>query len=290
VKKEPGQNRILLLKTRIDRELHDRFSKDDCMHLEEPIRYILEAGGKRIRPLLTILCCQAVGGGRQDALEAALAVELLHTFTLVHDDFMDHDDLRRGRPSIHVRWDPATAVLTGDALLALAYNRLGRIRHPEVFSVARLFSQGLSRVCEGQAMDKDFEGRASVSMEDYILMIERKTAALIAMCCEIGVVLGGGTEAQKRTMRRFGLELGKAFQIQDDILDLWSDSSATGKPVGSDLLERKKSYPVVWVWTHGSPDAKRRFLDLWRKVSLGPEDVQTFRALFEETGARQAAD
>ena len=288
--KGSGPDRLLQLKARIDKALFDRFSEADLMHLEGPIRYILRAGGKRIRPILTILCCRAVKGRTGDSLEAALAVELLHTFTLVHDDLMDHDDLRRGRPSVHVRWDPATAVLVGDALLALAYDRLGRIRHGDALSVVRLFTRGLGRVCEGQALDKDFENRASVSMEDYIRMIERKTAALIAMSCEIGVVLGRGTDNQRRALGRFGLELGKAFQIQDDILDLWSDSSITGKPVASDFLERKKTYPVVWVWTHGSPDSKRQFLDLWQKTPLGPEDIEAFRILFEETGARQAAE
>jgi geranylgeranyl diphosphate synthase type II len=213
--------------------------------LYEPVRYVMESGGKRIRPLLVLLSAEAVGGSVHDAVHGAAAVELLHTFTLVHDDIMDQDDTRRGRPTVHVKWDIGTAILAGDGLVALAYRALLSGPSPRLVEAARVFTEGLIEVCEGQALDKEFETRPRVGMDEYLAMIRKKTAALLGMSCELGALLGGGDEQEVQALRAYGMHLGLAFQVQDDLLDLLSPASVSGKPRGSDLAQRKKSFLLV---------------------------------------------
>ncbi len=213
--------------------------------LYEPVRYVIESGGKRIRPLLLLLSAEAVGGTAEEAVPAAAAIELLHTFTLVHDDIMDQDDLRRGRPTVHVKWDVGTAILAGDGLVALAYRALLAGQSPRLVQMARTFSQSIVEVCEGQALDKAFETRPAVTMEEYLTMIRKKTACLFATSCELGALVGGGTEEQVAALQSYGRHLGLAFQVQDDLLDLSSSVAISGKPRGSDIARGKKTYLVV---------------------------------------------
>ena len=278
-----------LLRTRIDTALMDLFIKKEPASLYKPMVHLLQAGGKRIRPLLVILSCESVGGKVDDCFNAALAVELLHTFTLVHDDIMDHDDLRRGIPTVHKKWDDPTAILAGDGLVTLAYQTLLGCEHPDLVYALRHFSDGLMLLCEGQAMDKAFETREAVSIDEYESMIELKTAKLIQVACMMGVILGDGTKTEQTNIGQFALNLGKAFQIQDDLLDIFSKEDVFGKPMGSDLIEKKKTYLTIHFLNNASIVQKRKFLELWQKKKIYTEDILAFKGLFEDGGTFQAA-
>jgi geranylgeranyl diphosphate synthase type II len=211
---------IQTLRSRIDKELQLLFQDKEPLSLYRPMQYVMDSGGKRIRPLLLLLCGEAVGGSVESCLQASLAVELLHTFTLVHDDIMDHDDLRRGRETVHKKWDESTAILAGDGLVTMAYKTLLKTKHDRLQDVLNLFTDGLLVLCEGQALDKEYETVSKISLEDYNRMIYKKTAKLIEVSCEMGVVLGNGSSAERDILRQFGINLGLAFQIQDDLLDI----------------------------------------------------------------------
>lgn len=210
--------------------------------LRKPIHYFLGMPGKKIRPLLTLFSCQAVGGNMEHALPAATAVELFHDFTLIHDDIMDQDELRRGYQTMHVKYDDSTAILVGDALIGLAYQEL--IKSPPGYfdAVVKIFTEALVKVCEGQALDKEFESREEVTLEEYLDMIGKKTAWLIKVACALGAICGGGDQEQVALLTHFGYSLGLGFQIQDDLLDFVADESKLGKKVGSDFKMHKKTY------------------------------------------------
>jgi len=214
-------------------------------NLKHPIRYFLETPSKKIRPLLTLYACQTVGGRIEDALPAATAVELFHDFTLIHDDIMDQDELRRGRPTIHVRWDASTAILVGDALIGLAFQELMLSPPNRLVEVTRIFSEALVKVCEGQGLDKAFENRSHVSLDEYLDMIHKKTAWLIQVSCHLGALIGGGNRKQIEALKTFGYHIGMGFQIQDDLLDVVADPKKLGKKVGSDFLMHKKTYLTI---------------------------------------------
>lgn len=277
------------LRKQIDEALLVLFTDKEPVSLYEPMVHLLTAGGKRIRPLLLILTCRAVSGKTEDCFNAALAVELLHTFTLVHDDIMDHDDLRRGRPTVHKKWDESTAILAGDGLVTMAYETLLRCKHPHLVYALQVFTDGLMLLCEGQAMDKAFETREHVSIEEYETMIELKTAKLIQVACTVGAILGNGTPNEQKNMGCFALNLGKAFQIQDDLLDLLSDEMVSGKPKGSDLAEKKKTYLTIHFTNNASEEQRTEFNNLWENTAMSGKDVTRFESLFESAGTIQSA-
>ncbi|HHS13486.1 MAG TPA: polyprenyl synthetase family protein, partial [bacterium] len=221
--------RITALKDQVDEALIQCFESVSSP-LAGPMKYPVEAGGKRIRPLLLLLVCRALGGNVKEAMIPALALELLHTFTLVHDDIMDRDELRRGRPTVHARWDEPTAILAGDGLVTLAYQVFLETRHREIVTLMRLFTRALMDVCEGQAMDMEFENRETVSMDEYRMMIARKTGRLLETACEMGAVVADAEPAMREACRSLGSDLGLAFQVQDDMLDVTADSNVSGKP------------------------------------------------------------
>ncbi|MDP2359745.1 MAG: polyprenyl synthetase family protein [bacterium] len=234
------------LREAIDR--HIEAVVDSCPYpasLYDPIRYVMRVGGKRVRPLLVLLSARSLGAAEGSILDLAAAVELLHTFTLVHDDIMDRDDMRRGHPTIHARWDEGTAILAGDALIGLAYRCLSRQDGQRMGEMIRTFTDAVVEVCEGQALDKEFEGRLDVTLGDYEDMIARKTGRLISMSARIGALAGDGDEGQVAALEHFGACLGKAFQIQDDLLDYFSSTEELGKAVGSDLAMRKVTYSTL---------------------------------------------
>jgi geranylgeranyl diphosphate synthase type II len=210
--------------------------------LRDPILYFLESRGKKIRPLLTILSCEAVGGKTAQAMPAALGIELFHDFTLIHDDIMDRDELRRGRYTIHTKWGEDAAILVGDALVGLAYERFLQCDARHLAKVMHLFTDTLIKVCEGQALDKEFEKREDVNLEQYLDMITKKTAWLIRLSTQVGAILGNGSQEQVALMTHFGHQLGVGFQIQDDWLDYVGEENALGKKVGSDFKLDKKTF------------------------------------------------
>ena len=240
-----SSQRITLHRTRINRRIARLGFTGSARDLREGCRYMMRGGGKRIRSTLVLLSCEAVGGTAAQALDAAVAVELMHNFTLVHDDIMDNADARRGRPTVHKKWNANTALLVGDVLLGEAYRSIGRVRGGGLPALCSILTRGFLHVCEGQALDLEFETRRDVSVRDYFRMIGKKTGSLIATATEIGGVAGGGTARQRRALRRFGLALGRAFQVQDDLLDVVGDPHNFGKTTGGDILEGKKTYLLL---------------------------------------------
>lgn len=233
------------LSLQIQEELQHSIKKSFPKTLKEPIQYFLNTPGKNIRPLFTLLCAQFVGGDVQKALPAAAGIELFHDFTLIHDDIMDRDDLRRGHLTIHKKWDEGTAILVGDALVGMAYESMLKCEKNRGHTISKLFSQALIRVCEGQALDKEFENRPQVNPDEYLDMITKKTAWLLKLSCQVGGILGNGSANQVELLSDFGNNLGIGFQIQDDLLDFVADEEKLGKNVGSDFRMDKKTYVTL---------------------------------------------
>jgi len=239
------EKRYSKYKDLVNAKLDSFISKKYPCGIYNPLRYILSGGGKRIRPVLLMLCCEAVGGKIEDALDAALAMETLHNFTLIHDDIMDNADTRRGRETIHKKWNRDTAILTGDALLGLAYESLLKTKSPDIAEIARVFTNGIIEVCEGQSYDKEFETKKNVSLDEYIMMINKKTSQLLVCCAKIGVLIGNGKKPLLKALENYALNLGLAFQIQDDLLDIFADEKKFGKKIGGDIREGKKTYLLL---------------------------------------------
>lgn len=229
--------------------LRDYFALMQPVSLYDPIRYVMSGGGKRLRPILTVLAAETVAQTDvyDSALRAGAAIEILHNFTLVHDDIMDKSNLRRGRQTIHNRWNDATAILSGDTMLGTAYRILGSSAadSPAFEKIMQSFTAGLIGVCEGQALDLDCQNSMTVSMERYMKMIELKTAKLLEICTEIGALIGGASIEQTSVLQEFARNVGAAFQIQDDLLDITGETAEFGKPIGNDIIEGKKTYLIV---------------------------------------------
>jgi geranylgeranyl diphosphate synthase type II len=260
--------------------------------LYAPVRYVLAGGGKRVRPTLVLLAAEAVGGAaaRERALPAALAVETFHNFTLVHDDIMDRAAVRRGRPTVHVRWDEPTAILAGDLLMGLSYRLLAQTEGADAAALAEAFYRMTARLCEGQSLDLAFETRADVTVGDYLDMIDRKTGALLECALDLGGAVGGADDATRGALRRAGRALGRAFQIQDDLLDLTAEAEGWGKAIGGDLVEGKKAYLALRA-VELADGADRAWLARAVSGGLPPEDVPEARRRMERLGVlRDAAD
>ena len=245
VRPEQAQARVDQLRERVNAALSELELREQPALLYEPVRYVLRGGGKRLRPVLLLLTAEAFGTDPHDALPAALAVEVFHNFTLVHDDVMDHATERRGRAAVHRRWDTGTALLAGDLLLVRAYDLLAETETADLRTLMRPFRRMARRLCEGQAFDKTFETQADVSVEEYLDMIDGKTAALLGATLELGGRCGEADSDEADALRRAGAALGRAFQIQDDLLDLTADPERWGKPVGGDLKEGKKTFLLL---------------------------------------------
>jgi geranylgeranyl diphosphate synthase type II len=230
------------LTSQIRRKLFNSIKYTFPVTLKEPIQYFLNTPGKYIRPLFTLLSAQTVNGNIEKVIPAAVGIELFHDFTLIHDDIMDNDDLRRGCLTIHKKWDQGTAILVGDALVGMAYDSMLECESKYIPAMSKLFSQALIRVCEGQALDKEYENRHDVSLDEYLQMISKKTAWLLKLSCQVGGILGNGKQNQIQLLADFGHNLGIGFQIQDDLLDFMADEKILGKHVGSDYHMNKKTY------------------------------------------------
>lgn len=252
--------------------------------LYEPCSYVLNAGGKRLRPFLVLLSAKAVSGSFSKVYNAALAVELLHNFTLVHDDIMDNSDKRRGRPTVHKKYDMSTAILAGDNLIALAYECLLKDCDSDAKEVISSFNHGIIEVCEGQSLDKEFELREKVSITEYKRMIYKKTAALAEMCCSIGAQLGDGSNSQIKALADYGKYLGMAFQIQDDLLDITAEEKEFGKPVGGDLVEGKKTYLFLCALEKANGLDKKILQEVIENKGIKREDVSKYKDIYIRYG------
>ena len=210
--------------------------------LYEPIEYTLSAGGKRVRPQLAMIASQMFGGVDDEVLPAALALEVFHNFTLLHDDVMDKALVRRGRPTVHVKWDENTAILSGDQMLIEAYKLLSGVPADKLPKVLQLFNKMATEICEGQQYDVDFERQEHVNIEEYLTMIRLKTSVLLATALQTGAYIAGASEQAQEDLYQFGIAVGLAFQIQDDILDVWGNPETFGKAVGGDISCNKKTF------------------------------------------------
>ena len=257
--------------------------------LYDPCAYIMKSGGKRLRPFLVILSYYAITCKTSGVYNAAAAVELLHNFTLVHDDIMDNADKRRGRLTLHIKYDVNTAILAGDSLLALAYQYLLKDCKENDKSVLNTFTKGLLEVCEGQSYDTDFENQKKVTIDEYNLMIQKKTAALAETCCSIGAQLGGGSKAEIKALSDYGKYLGMAFQYQDDLLDIVGDESEFGKTVGGDLVEGKKTFLFLRALEKAKGENKVALKKVIENKGIRRNQVKKYRAIYEELGILEEA-
>ncbi len=277
-------------RSQVERYLQSFVGETKPHTLYGPSEYVLKAGGKRIRPVLVLLACEAVGGDAREALHAGAGVEILHNFTLVHDDIMDHSPTRRGRPTVHTKWDHNVAILTGDALLALAYRALLKTRSARIQEISRLFTEGVVIVCEGQAFDKEFEERRRVHVNDYLMMIEKKTARMLAVAAEIGGLIGTADTGRLAALRSFGMSIGRAFQVQDDLLDIVADEEELGKRTGSDLVEGKKTFLLLEALRLAKGKDKAVLQKVVNNGGVPRSRIAEYRRIYEATGAIASAE
>ena len=274
---------------KIDTRLQNAMKNRKPASLYEPGAYIINSKGKRLRPLLVLLSAKAVGGNFNQVYNSAVAVELLHNFTLVHDDIMDHADKRRGRLTLHKKYSPNTAILTGDSLLSVAYEYLLKDCNGNAKNVIQSFTRGLVEVCEGQSMDTDFESKKNVTINDYLTMIKKKTAAMSEMCCNIGASLGGGNRDQIKSLSKYGLNLGIAFQIQDDLLDITADENVFGKSIGGDLVEGKKTYLFLKALENAKGEDERILKKVIDNEGIRWNQVKKYKELYIKLGVLDQA-
>ncbi|KJD35188.1 polyprenyl synthetase [Tamlana sedimentorum] len=258
-------------------------------NLYNPINYILNLGGKRLRPVLTLMTADIFGGHFKNALNAALSVEVFHNFSLVHDDIMDDAPLRRGHKTVHEKWDVNTGILSGDAMLILAYQLFENYEATVFLDLAKLFSKTALEVCEGQQYDVDFETRNDVTIPEYLKMIEYKTAVLVGAAMKMGAIVANASKTEQNNIYEFGRNLGIAFQLQDDYLDAFGDPQTFGKQVGGDIIENKKTYLYLKA-IEFLDDSDKAVLEAL--FSSQPEQVdekiETTKQLFETSGAAKA--
>ena len=258
--------------------------------LYSPIAYSLEAGGKRIRPTLALLASPIWTAPEEDVMPAALALEVFHTFTLLHDDVMDNASTRRGRDCVHVKWDANTAILSGDSMLVLAYERMAQCRPDKLAAVMALFTETALEIGEGQQYDMDFEHRTDVSEDEYIEMIRLKTSVLLACATKMGAILADASSADADALYQFGEQVGLAFQLQDDFLDVYGDTRVFGKAIGGDITSNKKTYMLINALNRAN-DEQRQELMHWITATDFDRDekVQAVTRLYNEIGIDRLA-
>jgi len=269
----------------IDEEINKSLVTIDPKGLRQSSEHLIKAGGKKLRPSLVILSCEAVGGNPKNALKTAAAMELIHTFSLIHDDIMDKDELRRGEPSVHVLWGEPMAILAGDTIFSKAFEaildtKIDDVSSSRVIEALKTVVDSCIKICEGQACDMGFEEKFDVKEKEYLNMIYKKTAALIAAATKSGAILGGGNQEQIEALSEYGRLIGMAFQIQDDYLDVVSDAEKIGKPAGSDIVEGKMTLMVVHTIEKASPEDKETLISILKSGS--EDEVEKAISLFEK--------
>ncbi len=262
--------------------LKARLQKKEPEGLYNPIHYILNLGGKRIRPILTLMSCDLFGGEVAKALDAALAIEMFHNFSLIHDDIMDDAPLRRGKVTVHEKWDVNTGILSGDAMLILANQLLESYDDKQFKQLMRLFNRTALEVCEGQQYDVNFESREGVTEVEYIQMITLKTAVLLATALQFGAIIASVNASDATNIYQFGLNLGIAFQLQDDYLDAFGNPETFGKQVGGDIIENKKTLLFIKILDLATERDKVALLELYAKKDTSKERIASVKKLFSK--------
>lgn len=259
--------------------------------LYEPIRYVLSLGGKRIRPVLMLLSYNLFKEHPEEILMPALGLETYHNYTLLHDDLMDNADVRRGQPTVHKKWDANTAILSGDSMLVLAYQRVAQCDKAHLSQVLDLFTETALEIGEGQQFDMDFETRSDVAEEEYIEMIRLKTSVLLACALKMGAILGDASQEDAELLYRFGEKIGLAFQLQDDLLDVYGDPKVFGKAIGGDITSNKKTYMLINAVNRANAE-QRAELMRWIEAKQfdRAEKVAAVTRLYDEIGIRQLCE
>lgn len=259
--------------------------------LYDPITYVLSPGGKRIRPVLMLMAYNLYRSDVETILNPAAAIEMYHNYTLLHDDLMDRADVRRGKATVHKKWNENSAILSGDAMLVLAYQLMARVPEERLNPVITLFSQTALEICEGQQLDMEFEQRADVKEEEYVEMIRLKTSVLLAASLKIGALLGGAPAADADRLYHFGMNLGVAFQLKDDWLDVFGDPAVFGKKIGGDILCNKKTYMLIQAMQRAE-GAQRDELFRWLDAEQpDPEmKIAAVTYIYKETGVKELCE
>lgn len=263
--------------------------------LTEASRHLITAGGKRLRPVLTLTASEAVGENTKNAIETAAAVEILHTFTLVHDDIMDQDELRRGVETVHEGWDESMAIIAGDALFAKVFEALGENAKKANLSAEKIIqlfdtvSKTSFKICQGQALDVGFEKRYKVTDSEYLEMVEKKTGALIKASTKSGALLGGGNEKEVNALAEYGKLTGIAFQIHDDLLGVAGEQEKVGKPIGSDIREGKWTLPTVHAYQEATQEERGILLDILGTEDAPDKEIEKVVDIFKKNGAIEFA-
>ncbi|WP_134089773.1 polyprenyl synthetase family protein [Olivibacter sp. XZL3] len=282
---------IVALQRIISEALDKRTFPDNPISLYEPISYFLGIGGKRLRPVLTLLAADMFGAAIAESLPAALAVEMFHNFTLMHDDIMDEAPLRRGRETIHTKWDVNTAILSGDATLITAYQLLAECKSTQLAELLKVFNKMAQEVCEGQQLDMDFEKLPTVSEGEYLHMIRLKTSVLLGAALEMGAILGQASAQDRANIYAFGVNMGIAFQLQDDILDVYGDPLKFGKQVGGDIIENKKTYLLINALQLAKGDDKKELMQWIETTDFEQKrKIERVTAIFDKLGLQELAN
>jgi len=273
----------------LEKEIQQLDLPETPVNLYEPLRYFLTLGGKRTRPTLTLLACKLFGKDPFLAKNAALAIELFHNFTLIHDDIMDHAPLRRGKATVHEKWNTSIGILSGDVLFVEAYKLLAHHSSDVLPSLLEIFSKTAVEVCEGQQMDMDFEKRSDVSIDEYLQMIRLKTSVLLGAALKMGAVIAGAKQEESEHIYSFGENIGLAFQLQDDFLDLFANPEKFGKQVGGDVLSNKKTFLLLKAFEVADSEQKEKLNRLMDSSMQNEQKVQAVQNLFKELDVHQAA-
>lgn len=281
-------------KKKIDEVLSQQILKEHPATLYEPLKYLLSGGGKRIRPVLMIFCCEAAGGKMEDAVHASAAIELLHNFTLVHDDIMDNADTRRGKETLHKKWNDNVAILSGDHLIGMAYMNLIKTNSGRLNEIVSSFTEGILEVCEGQSFDKEFEIRKDVRLSEYLMMIGKKTARMLETSAEVGALIGNGSDEIIHNLKKYASNLGIAFQILDDLLDINASEEELGKKIGGDLLEGKKTFLILkaleLVKDENDLQKIKSVIDSNGLKPGDENDIQEIKNIYERSGVIEFAE
>lgn len=271
----------------VERQLADMEYPAGFPGLFEPITYAMSSGGKRLRPMLALACAEAFGVDAERALWQALGLEMFHNYTLLHDDVMDRADMRRGRPTVRARYGTNAAILSGDAMLTMATGWFVRnLDSRDVAPALELFNTTAMEIYEGQDLDVSFESRTDVSVEEYIEMIRLKTSVLLGCACRIGAIRGGADAMQQHAMQEYGVNLGLAFQLQDDLLDTFGDPATFGKAIGGDILNDKKTYLLITALNRADASQRNTMLGLQGKRNA--DKVEIVRNIYVATGAESS--
>ncbi|MDE5642676.1 MAG: polyprenyl synthetase family protein [Muribaculaceae bacterium] len=254
--------------------------------LYKPIEYALDCGGKRLRPTLLLAACVASGGNMETAASAALGIEMFHNFTLLHDDVMDRADMRRGRPTVHVKWNDVTAILSGDAMLTLSGQLMAQVPDIVLRAVLDMYNRTAMEVYEGQQYDMDFESRSDVKVEEYMHMIRLKTSVLLAASCYIGALAGGADTSAAGAFYEYGVNLGLAFQLRDDWLDTYGDPAVFGKKIGGDIVNRKKT----WLLISALRDRREELSDILAEDLEADELIRQVKAVYDSLRLSEKCD